>query len=324
MDWRFLKTKDERLQDTLAYVGSKLSDADANDVAGELGALSPQQQQALGGVISLGFTGTTKDERTANREARRAKRAIMMVTSLYINDLGYRNQEMTRVKGLPETSEADLVAELKSWFTLPNITGAQVAQHAVANIKAMPNWDNKNFQPEDATRGKYQKGKQYEFNCYNGVVYWAFQAGAISRRFLWNYLKGKDGQQFFPIFSRCGWVTDIEWGEGKKLVKDDFNGGDCDIPAGLAVYYVTPSKVFGHVALSIGNGEIISQNSVAPAFRDKIKDEDEDAVHQMERAETHIISIRNFYNIHYNQENGYTKLQHTATPFWEAFPANER
>ena len=89
--------------------------------------------------------------------------------------------------------------------------------------------------------GEYTKGADYEFNCYNAVVFWAFQ-GAISRRWLFNYWEGKDGNHAFPIFSRCGWLTDIEYQFGKSptLVKDSFNGGRCMIPWGLAVYFVTP------------------------------------------------------------------------------------
>lgn len=321
MQFRFLKTKDERLQDTLAYINAKLSVTDANEVANKVGLLSQTQQTSLGGTLSLGATGSS-DSRTANREGRRAKRALMLVTSLYLNDLGKRKLELNRVKALPETSETNLLDELKSWFTLPGITGTQVATDAVQHIAQMPNWNNINIDPMHAIRGKYPQ--QYRFNCYNGVVFWAFQAGAISRRFLWNYLGDKDGNTFFPIFSRCGWITEIEYGQGGKLVKDNFKGGKCNIAAGLAVYYVTPVKVFGHVALSIGNGKIISQNSVIPEFRDEISDEDRTAVEQMQKAETHIISIRNFWKIHYNQNNGYNKLQRTATPFWEPFPANER
>jgi hypothetical protein len=68
----------------------------------------------------------------------------------------------------------------------------------------------------------------------------------------------------------------------------------------------------------------LGQNSVAPAFPDQIQDDDRTAVHQMERAETHIISIRSFSNIHYNENNGYIKLEYTTTPFGEAFPMDER
>jgi len=323
MSWRFLKTKDERLQDTIAYIGAKLPQVDADEVANKVQNLSGPQQTTLGGKLSLGATGTSA-QRTTNREPRRAKRALMLVTSLFLQDQAHRMQEISRVEHLPEGSETDLLDELKSWFTVPGVSGATVAAQAVTNIRQMPTWNNVNIDPQLAVRGNYQKHGHQGFNCYNGVVFWAFQAGAISRRFLWNELHGKDGQQFFPIFSRCGWVTDIEWGAGRKLIKDDFNGGDCDIPAGLAVYFVTPAKVFGHVALSVGGGKIISQNSVIPEFRDKILPEDEEAVDQMQHAVTHVIKIRNFYNIHYNQENGYIKLQHTATPFWEAFPQNER
>jgi hypothetical protein len=324
MDFRFMKTKDERMADTLAYAQAKLSATDSADLAGKVNALAVPQQTTLAAALSLGATGTSAD-RTANREARRAKRTLMLASSVYINDANLRRNELARVQALPEGSEQDLLAELRSWFTVPGVTAQAVAADAEANIAQMPNWDNKNFEPENAVRGKYQKGKAYEFNCYNGVVFWAFQAGAISRRFLFNFLKNKDGNNFFPIFSRIGWQTDVEYGAGGMLINDVSHGGEfTTIPVGVAVYFTTPVKVFGHVALSLGNGLIISQNSVAPAFPNAIQANDREAVHQMERAETHIISIRSFWNIHYNEKNGYNKLQHTNGGFWEAFPLNER
>jgi hypothetical protein len=319
-----MKTKDERVDDTLDYVAAHLSDHDSDELATLVAQLPQARLSQIGSALSLGATGT-KDDRTANREARRAKRALMLATSVFIEDVAYRQQEMDRVRLLSETSEADLLAELRSWFTLPNVTGRVVADHAVANIDLMPNWNNINYDASTAVRGVYNKGrgKDYEFNSYSGVVFWAYQAGAISRRFLWNKYYGLDGNHFFPIFAQ-NWVTEIEYGAGQALVRDNFNGGELPLEAGVAVYYVTPTKVFGHVALSIGGGQIISQNSVDPAFKDAIQPGELVAVGQMQHAETHILSIRSFWRMHYNERNGYHKLQRTPGPFWEAFPANER
>ncbi|CAH0351062.1 hypothetical protein [Aquabacterium sp. CECT 9606] len=324
-EMRFLKTKDERLTDTLDYVKANLSTVDWQEMVDEVNKLSANQQSTIGGMLSLGATGSSAD-RTTNREPRRAKRALMLATRLFLTDPAFLAIELARVKVLPETSEPDLLAEMRSWFTIPGVTPGMVADDALANIASMPNWQNVNVPPSLAVRGQYKQGAAYEFNCYNAVVFWAFQAGAISRRFLFNKLHGQDGNHFFPVFSSCGWLTDIEYklATPPELVTNKFGTGKWIVPKGMAVYFVTPHKVFGHVALSLGDGRIISQNAVIPAFPDKIKDEDRVAVTEMNHAKTHIIQIKHFWDIHYNPQNGYHKLQHTATGFWEAFLVAER
>ena len=324
---RWMKTNDERLQDVLGYIAEKLTAANATEISNIINIKTQAQQKTLGGLLSLGATGTAT-QRTQDRQERRAKRALLLMANLFINNLVHRQGEIARIKALPENSEANLLSELSSWFTLPNITPGMVADNAATNIARMPNWQNININPALSVRGFYAKGANYEFNCYNAVVFWAFQAGAISRRFLWNKLHEKDGNAFFPIFSRCGWTTNIEYSFAsnppREVTHDYKNTDTWDIPKGMAVYYVTPHKKFGHVALSLGNGKIISQNAVIPAKRELIKPEDTDAVAKMNSAITHVISIKNFWDIHYHPENGYHKLQHTTRPFWEAFPAAER
>ena len=69
----------------------------------------------------------------------------------------------------------------------------------------MPKWNNVNYEAATAVRGVYNPGTP--FNCYNAIVFWAFQAGAISKRYLWNKLQGTNGDAFFPIYSQVGWTT---------------------------------------------------------------------------------------------------------------------
>jgi hypothetical protein len=315
------KTADERVNDTLAYVREKAADT-VLEVESRLGDLSPDQLRELGEALSIGH------KNPLNKQARRAKRAAMLATRLFLRDPGNRDTEMGRLKNLPESSEADLLAEYRSWFAREGITGDQVARLAVQNIHLMPNWNNLQIKAAHAVRGKYNKGKAHEFNCYNAVVFWAFQAGAISRRFLWNEWEGKDGNQSYPIFSKCGWTTEIQYeatpGGKATLLRDNFSGGECRIASGLAVYYVTPSKVFGHVALSIGGGEIISQNAVLPRCPNKIEPRYRQAMDKMMVGETHIISVRNFMDIHYHPENAYFEVRRTNTPFWEPYALGER
>lgn len=343
---RFLKSKNERLTDTLDYIQAKLSEVDSQEVEAKMQPLSEAQQSQLGAFLSLGATGTSTN-RTANREVRRAKRALMLVTKLFLTNLPYLAEEIIRIKALPETSEANLLAELRSWFILPGVTPGMVADVAEENILLMPTWNNQNMNPT-SVRGHWDTTFAKSFNCYNAIVYWAFQAGAISRRFLFNKLHGNDGNHFFPIFSTCGWVTKREYTPGVRLIPltieeqmatqegkgpppppptlsiNTFANEAWVVPKGMAVYYVTPSKVFGHVALSLGDGRIISQNSVLPAYPGEIRDQDRLAVTQMQQAITHIISIKSFAAIHYSPMNNYWKIQHTATGFWEAFLPAER
>ena len=165
---RFLKSKDERLNDTLDYIQIKLSAVDAQEVEDKVQALSANQQSNIGSFISLGATGSST-ERTTNREARRAKRALMLVTKLFLTNLGFLAEEITRIKSLPETSEINLLAELKSWFTLPAVTPGMVADVAESNILLMPTWNNQNMSPTPV-RGHWDNTFAKSFNCYNAAV----------------------------------------------------------------------------------------------------------------------------------------------------------
>lgn len=323
---RWAKSDQERIDDTLAYIKSKLELVDYNEVNSKVNTMNDSQKKALSSAISIGSSGTKSSERETNRENRRAKRAVLMATKLFLKNDVYLNQELTRVKALPETSDAQLLRELKSWFILPNATPESVADKAVEVIDQMPNWHNINIEPSQAVRG--QISKQMKFNCYNAVIFWAFQGGAISRRFLWNKLHGKNGNEFFPIFEKCGWNTPIHYDINIKPFKEfahEYKNQDSwDVPKGQTVYFVTPYKKFGHVALSLGEGKIISQNAVLPANQSAIKPEDRDAVRKMNIAETHMLGIKNFWDIHYHPDNGYHKLQYTKKAFWLAYEASER
>jgi hypothetical protein len=312
------KSWDERLQDTLDYIETFVPET-LEEVQARLIDLPVGERKTLSGLLSLG------ESSQPGKQGRRAKRALLLATYLFLKDPGNRTTELARVKTLSALNEANLLAEYRSWFAKGAVTGRACSDLAVQTMARMPKWNNLQIKSAKAVRGEYSK--DHEFNCYNGVVFWAFQAGAISRRFLWNYWEGKDGNQAFPIFSKCGWVTEMEYAPTPGTptrIMDNSNGGEFAVDAGLAVYYETPTKVFGHVALSLGGGRIISQNAVAPNRPAKIKAEYTLALDQMRNAVTHIISIRNFMDIHYYPENTYFKLKRTTTPFWEAYPHPER
>jgi hypothetical protein len=315
MTW---KSWDERLQETLDYVESHVPDS-LEELQAKLVELPVGERKTVSGLMHLG------ESNEQGKQGRKAKRALILATYVFLKNTAARDTEIVRVKALSSLNEPNLLVEYRSWFARGAVTGKEVADHAVQTMSQMPKWNNLQIKSSRAVRGRFDQ--DHEFNCYNGVVFWAFQAGAISRRFLWNYREGKDGNMAFPVFSKCGWITEMEYlatpGTPTKVF-DNSNGGEFMIDAGLAVYYETPTKLFGHVALSLGGGRIISQNAVAPDKPELIKGEYALALEQMRSARTHIISIRNFIDIHYYPKNSYFKLKRTVNPFWEAYPLQER
>jgi hypothetical protein len=312
-----MKTAAERLIDTKNYMMSALLPGQYNEVFSKL--QTAPNQTAISDALSIG------QHDPVTKAARRAKRSLMLLALLYINDQALRNGEVARVKNLAEGSEQPLIEEIKSWFVLPGVTEAMVANHAKTNIDKMPKWHNVNYEAPDAIRGVYRIDKP--FNCYNGCVFWAFQAGAISKRYLWNKLQGKDGNAFFPIYSQVGWDTVIDHDGQRNLIRDTSNGGEVIVPAGRTVYFETPVKVFGHVACSLGDGTVISQNSVnigdtaiaglaPPSLRAEFS--------KMANAVTHIVSIRAMLTHYFNPEHGYKSLKTGSNAFWENVPIGER
>jgi cell wall-associated NlpC family hydrolase len=311
-----MKTDAERLTDTKNYLSNHITPAQFNEVV-NLFTAAPNKP-AIFAALSIGHSNPL------NKGGRRAKRCLMLLASLLIDDNALRAGEVNRIKNLPEGSEPPLIAEIKSWFTLAGITPAIVAMNAVNNIGKMPKWNNVNYEATDAIRGVYHKDKA--FNCYNGCVFWAFQAGAISKRYLWNNLQGKDGNAFFPIYSQVGWTKIIEYGPTRNLLRDDSAGGDVIAPAGRTIYFQTPTKVFGHVACSLGDGRVISQNSVnigdtaLGLLVGAVKVEFE----KMANAVTHIVSIRDMLTQYFNPDHGYQSLQVSNGAFWDPIPVDER
>jgi len=311
-----MKTPAERLTDTKDYLSKQITSAQYMEVMNLLQA-SPNQM-AIADALSIGHANPL------NTAGRRAKRCLMLLAILFIEDATKRNDEVNRLKNLPEGAEGPLNAEIKSWFTLPGVTADMVAVMAKANIARMPKWNNVNFEARDAVRGVYHADKP--FNCYNACVFWAFQAGAISKRYLWNKLQGTDGNQFFPTYSQVGWTKLIEYDSTKKLIKDDSKGGAVVVPAGITVYFQTPTKVFGHVACSLGDGSVISQNSVniGDTAINKLTGNLKVEFEKMANAITHIVPIRDMLTQYFNPDHGYQSLQITNGNFWDPIPPNAR
>ncbi len=310
-----MKTAQERLNDTKVYLQAKLS---AQDYAEVLTLLNGKSVATVSSAISVGNSNPFQ------KTARRAKRGAMLLAHLLIDDQTMRTAELLRLKGLSESSEDKLLNEVKSWFTRNAISPDFVASHAKNTIDKMPNWNNQNIDASDAVRGVFDKGKT--FNCYNGCVFWAFQAGVISKRYLWNKLQGKDGNTFYPTYSAVGWDILMEFAPDGTVTRDVFARGDIIVPAGMTVYFETPSKVFGHVALSLGDGNVISQNSVLapPSEIAKLSAGEQVEFMKMAHAETHIVSIRSMVDAYFNGANGYIRLNVSFGPFWSTILPAER
>ncbi|MBN8630329.1 MAG: hypothetical protein J0L76_05695 [Rhodobacterales bacterium] len=311
------KTASDRLTETLTYLQGVLTPAQHTEVRNKLQAMGPAMRDALSGEMSLGSV-------LGSPAGRPAKRALIMVTHMFLENAARKNAELTRVKALGDGAEAPLRAEILSWFTIANVTPTTVAQQAQANIGRMPNWNNQNYFAQDATRGVYNTAKT--FNCYSAIVFWAFQAGAISRRYLYRYYEGKDGNAFFPTYSLPGWADVLSFAGGSALPNvDPYNGGPIPLPVGMTVYFETPAKVFGHVGLSLGGGRIISQNSVLapPSLIAQLPPADRTEWDKMSRAVTHIVNIRDMVRIYFNGANGYARLKVSNAPFWNTIPADQ-
>ena len=311
-----MKTDTDRLLDTKDYLSKILTSTQYLEINNKLQALP--NQMALAAALAIGHSNPL------NTAGRRAKRALKLLAYLLISDNALKNTELARIQNLPEGSEAPLIAEIRSWFTEPAANGTKVASDAVTSISKMPKWNNVNFDATDAVRGVYRVDKP--FNCYNACVFWAFQSGAISKRYLWNKLQGKDGNTFFPTYSQVGWTTILKFRPDGSSEIDTTGTGPIIVPAGHTVYFETPAKVFGHVACSLGDGRVISQNSVniGTSKLNALSSTIQPEFDKMANAITHIVSIRDMIAHYFNVANGYRSIQVTNGCFWDPIPAAER
>src|ERR1700720_3666400 len=110
-----MKTAAERLTDTKNYLSNPITPAQYNEITTLLAAAP--NQTAISDALSIGHNNPF------NSGGRRAKRGLMLLALLVIEDAGLRMGEVARLKNLPEGSEQPLISEIKSWFTLAGITG---------------------------------------------------------------------------------------------------------------------------------------------------------------------------------------------------------
>lgn len=303
------KTGDSRIDDTLDYLQNKLTPGRSSEVQQAVAALP--NKAAVGNTLTIGHHG-------AGTNARHAKRGLMLLATLFVTNPALRMQAVAHAKALPEGDEATLIKEIDSWFCAPGVGGDVVAREAAANIAKMPKWNNVNYEAAPAVRGVYDASTP--FNCYNAIVFWAFQAGAISKRYLWNKLQGNNGNAFFPIYSQVGWTTLFD----DETHVDTIGKKPVIVPTGRTVYFETPAKVFGHVALSLGDGRCISQNSVMDFLPAALDGPNGAEWRKMSVAETHILPIREMLDYKFMPAHGYPRLKISNGQFWDTIPIKER
>jgi hypothetical protein len=312
------KTRNERMVDTMSYLEEKLSVVRYNEIATLVDQKTDFEFFSTSDDLSIGNSNPFK------KNTRRAKRSLMLLAGLFINAPLMRQTEILRYKNLADVNEQGLLQEIDSWFTIPGVTDNMVTAAARVSQAAMAKWNNINLDASNAIRGVFNK--THSFNCYNACVFWAFQAGAISKRFYWNMLQAQDGNAFFPTYSAVGWTDIVVASQVPPVYTTDVsNGGEFNmIPAGRTVYFETPSKVFGHVAMSLGDGTVISQNSIYTHDPTLVRPIYQAEVTKMTVGITHILSVREMLNIYFNTKNGYVRIKQSNGMFYDPIPLNQR
>src|SRR5271156_6850677 len=100
-----MKTVAERLTDPMNSLQNLLLPPQFNEIQGLLH--TAPNQAAISQALSIGHNNPF------NTAGRRAKRALMLLALLLVNDPGLRTAEVARIKALPEGSEQPLIAEIK-------------------------------------------------------------------------------------------------------------------------------------------------------------------------------------------------------------------
>lgn len=303
------KTDDERIGDTLDYIESQVTPEQYRSVERKARGLN---QATLSGLLSLGQANPLYSQK------RRAVRANLLCSQALIENDIWRAISCGDIakQSLLAGSEKNLRDRLRSWWTRPGVTIAQVCQTARTVLPSMPNWANDPFDP-GRSAGPGGPFNGVGFNCFNGVVYWAYCGGALDLRWLWNVWMPAGNNDPVGALRKPMMKLDDTAREWKE---NDLHNGQYRVPAGHTVQFVNPGTPFGHVVMSLGNGLCISQNNCgtfdSSVFaQGELLPEDRLAIPRMAHGKTHIASIRNMQKGHYNVGNGYTKLI-SAAPFW--------
>ena len=307
------KPPKQRIDETLQYVQTKIGATQRNEINAALPAAGTPQYNQISQNISLGF------HILGNENQRNALRALLLCHQVFIRDATVRDRETKAAKQAhANTPETALQQRIRSWFTLATGNAANVCTLATTNRAMMPMWNNIAIDPTTLVRGSMP---MKAFNCYNAVVFWAFQGGAISLRWIWN--------QWFPATTTALQETALLPGGVNAFPALD-GTGEYPVPQANVIVMQRKSNPLGHTVMSIGNGLCISQNN--KAMLDSAADGEPTvakkahalaAIDDCNHSRCHVISIRFLVQKYYTATpEGYTPMHHA--PFWLSYQANQR
>jgi hypothetical protein len=302
------KDKAVRLSDTYQYLQTNFGQIKRDRIknaADKYNAAQVSDSIALGGV-----RGPEILQNAAETERRRALRALLLV-NLAIGDADFA--ALPRIRA---TNNAKTEGQLKSEITYvldylsSNLVAHDVALAATNPPGSLIKWGRAG----GANCMSWQVGQTEDspLTCYSSVVYWAFQGGAISKRFLaqWEMVNGLPGSHAHN-------------GMGSLLKVDEAIAPGGGVPEGCTVFFQTPINPLGHTVLSVGNGMVASCNGVTPPPK-FVEETLQDGTiwNKMAKGLYHHVKITDLQEI-YKPSEGYT---YTALPkpFWEYYPISER
>jgi len=313
------KSPQQRLDDTLRYIHGKIGGTQCAEMRRLLVQNNNRNRDVLSQNISLGR------HLSGNKEQRRARRALLLCYQLFIRDVGARQRHTAEAKTvISSSSEDELIQRIKSWFTLSNVSVDKVCATAKAVRQSMSVYTNNDIIPSKIFRGE----RNSPFNCYNAVVFWAFEAGAISLRWIYNNWKPRfmfGVQEQFPALCPNALIPFPALGAG----------GEYDIPPGHTIIMQRAGNPFGHTVMSIGHGMSISHNSktqlaaVANVGPPAKIPHNLTALNECNTGRCHIVYTRFLTQAYYPAAaagvpavQGYNFVHHT--PFWQHYPQHER
>lgn len=306
------KNAQQRINDTLLYIGNNVGVAEQAEVLAALPAAGTPAYNQISNNIRLG------KHLFGNAQQRHALRALLLCHQAFITNAITRNTETAHVRQAhANTAPGNLLGHIRSWFTVAAANAIAVCAAASAQRALMPTWNNFSLQPRGLVRGVMPN---YSFNCYNALVFWAFQGGCISLRWIWNTWVPATTN---PLQAAALLPTPVV---ALPLLDP---GGEHPVPQGHVVVMQRVANPLGHTVMSIGGGIAISQNNkaVLPGAANgeptlAKQQHAAAAINDCNNSRCHEISIRFLVQEYYPAVQGYTPMHHP--PFWLSYAAATR
>jgi hypothetical protein len=306
------KKPEDRRDQTLDFIEEKAGPGGRLKVQGWLA--NHPDRTAVSKAIGLGgirgpMTTWNPDETIRRKALRSVLLAYLASDPVTLNDVPAAAAALKAEFG--RETEEDLEAQL-TWFLHYDQTtvAQQVVQTARTHLNLLRTYENVQGWGR-CLEWRRGGGAPNGFNCFSAVVWWAFQGGAISRRWLRTY-----------------WAHPLTHERCAELLKVDqaAAASAASVPPGLTTIFQQSGNVLGHTVLSIGAGRCVSHNSVSPGAMPKEQREeanqDEGSVwYKMVAGIPHEITLVDLKKIY--APPGYD-LKAVPQPFWEYYPVVER